>query len=178
MKKNLLILALSAMLFSACTKESEYPQVYNFRASENVSSIHVFTKTSEISAPDHASATDQQMVNFSSLTDYLNTIYKTEKFTIINDREMSYQDTSGTVITRNYTTNGNYIYFDGIYLRKGDNTLSVETFAMVTKNYNGNYRTFNNGYPDKGVSLETSVQQLMNSGDTSAARSFDLVYSK
>ncbi len=184
MKKIILSTLVVATLFSACKKDEKepevtYPQVYKFESATNASAISVFTKTAVINATNHPSATDPEIVNFNTYLAEENTFYTGLTYTLIDANHVKVHDNSGdpdTTVT--YTQSGDNLVMGGLLtFKKTDATLALENYFWVTR-YTGNGDRYSSGGILDGSSLKDAVQADMDAGDTTAARSYDLVFKK
>lgn len=185
MRKTIFTALAAVALFTACKKDEPvpevpaYPATYKFESAGNASGISVFTKTALINAPNHASATDSEIANFAPFLADQTSSYGDIKFTLLDASRIVYTDITGSD-TAIYTTSGDNIIVEGSVFKKTANSLLLSNFFSVTSlndGFGGTTRTAIVG--EIGSSnLKDAVQFEMSAGDTTAARSFDLVFKK
>jgi len=189
MRKVLFTFLTATSLFTACKKEaapstatsSEYPISYKFQSSGNISAIHVFTKTEEINAPNHIAAQDSVLNHFDNYLNELVADLSDLQLTLINSHQMVISGDGPDPDTANYSQTGDYISLeDGeVVLKKTSSGLTLTEFYSVTYRDVGTYLDrISGGAIITNQSFKTAVQADMAPEDTTAARTYDLVFKK
>ncbi len=195
MRKLTFFAALAVVVLSACKKDKSepeitptptpqvtYPITYEYSAFVNPGPIRVFTKTAEISAPNHMTAKYDDLVNIEETMAYLDEENKASKLVILNDHQLVNIENDGTRDTAAYTVSGNdyevnILGYTLIWTKSGNNlTLKYSKYVKQPAATPAIIVMLDG--PVNGKDLMKSVQRDMVTGDTAAARTFEMKYLK
>ncbi len=184
MRTILFTLIAAIILFTGCKKDKPagktnmnfgYPIAYKFESASGTAPIRVFSKIQEINAPNHPSATDDELVNFAPYLQNQFNLYDGMTITLINGSQfiVKYETLADTGI---YFKSGDFLTLNGlVYFRQTATALILNRCYSVTKN------EFGRDDADINIgerTLPEAVQHLMGESDTTAARAYDLIYKK
>ena len=177
---NKLFLALSILCiaaFSACkkSKQSGYPKTYKFSYAANSSQIKQFTKTTEFSGTTSRAAKDSVLNNFSDFITKENQNYNGQKIELLDESKVRITSLNEDT-TVSYVRDGEYILVGNLFhYRLSDEAITINAFYGV--NYSGNGKVASKGVIGKS-DLKTISQEQIQSGDTIASRSYDLIFNR
>ncbi len=189
MKKTLLILLATATLGIACTKEetvpetnnagnnTNYPISYQFQSASNISAIRVFTHDAEIANQGYPCADSLENITASFINDETaelgGIILK-----LLNDNQAQYilgTDTGSL----SYNRVGNLIYIGGLVLKPtSTGAVNSKYLSYSTKTVDGATHISQNQSTYSGADFASTIKESTPDGDTTAARSYDLVFKK